>query len=166
MNVIVAADMHKGIGKNGDLLVHIKSDMKRFKELTEHHVVIMGRKTLESLPGGKPLNNRTNVVMTRNFDYHPDGCIVVHNINDIKNEILANFNSKDIFVIGGGEIYNLLLPLCDTIYMTYLDKIYGADTFFPPLPNDEWSLENEDISDIFYDEENDVRYNFMTYHRR
>ena len=166
MNAIVAADMHKGIGKNGDLLVHIKDDMKRFRELTEHHVVIMGRKTLESLPGGKPLTNRTNIVMTRNMNYHPDGCIVVHNIDDIKNEILNNFNSKDIFVIGGGEIYNLLLPLCDTVYMTYLDKIYGADTFFPFLPNDEWSLENEDISDIFYDEENDVQYNFMTYRRR
>lgn len=166
MNAIVAADMHKGIGKNADLLVHIKNDMKRFKELTEHHVVIMGRKTLESLPGGKPLKNRTNIIMTRNPDYHPEGCIVVHSIDNIKNEILGNFNSKDIFVIGGGEIYNLLLPLCDTIYMTYLDKVYNADTFFPSLPNTEWTLENEDISDIFYDEENDVRYNFMTYHRR
>lgn len=166
MNTIVAADMHRGIGKNGNLLVHIKNDMKRFKELTEHKVVIMGRKTLESLPNGKPLKNRTNIVMSRDYNYHQNGCVVVHNLDTIKNEIFMNFNSKDIFVIGGGEIYKLLLPLCDTVYMTYLDKIYGADAFFPELSHDEWSLENEDISDIFYDDVNDVRYNFMTYHRR
>lgn len=166
MNAIVAADMHKGIGKNGDLLIHIKADMKRFRELTENHVVIMGRKTLESLPNGKPLKNRTNVILTRNLDYHPDGCIVVHSIDEIKNGILTNFNSKDVFVIGGGEIYKQLLPLCDTVYMTYLDRIFDADTFFPELPNTEWSLENEDISDILYDEANNINYNFMIYHRR
>lgn len=166
MNAIVAADMHKGIGKNGDLLIHIKADMKRFRELTENRVVIMGRKTLESLPNGKPLKNRTNVVLTRNLDYHPEGCIVVHSIDEIKNGILKNFNSKDIFVIGGGEIYKQLLSLCDTVYMTYLDRIFDADTFFPELPGEEWSLENEDISDILYDEANNINYNFMTYHRK
>lgn len=134
MNLIVATDKNWGIGKNNDLLFHIPKDMKFFRETTTGKTVIMGRKTLESFPNKKPLPNRRNIVLTRNKDYSVEGAEVIYDINEL------NLQS-DAFVIGGSEIYHLLLPLCNTAYITKVDADGNADKFFPDLDKDEnWEL--------------------------
>ena len=148
--MIVNADRNWGIGKNGKLLLHIPEDMQRFKALTMGNTIVMGRKTLESLPGGKPLAGRKNVVLTRNKSYHADGVQICHSIDEIK------ALEGDIFVIGGGEIYALLMSLCDTAYVTRTDTVYDADTFMPELDS-EWELIECEKRDY---------YRFETYKRR
>lgn len=133
MKLIVNADRNWGIGKNGTLLLHIPQDMQRFKALTMGNTVVMGRKTLESLPGGKPLPGRKNVVLTRNKNYRADGVTICHSVDEVK------ALGGEVFVIGGGEIYALLMNECDTAYITRTDIDGGADTFMPPL-SDEWEL--------------------------
>lgn len=135
MIAIVAADNNWGIGCKGNLLKRIPEDMKRFKELTTNNVIIIGRKTLESFPNGKPLPNRINIVLTRNEDYKVENAIVVHNLEQL-NDMLFNLKLKDekIFVCGGGEIYRQLLPFCEEVYVTRIDDTYNnADTFFPTI---------------------------------
>lgn len=142
MKLIVNADRNWGIGKNGNLLLHIPEDMQRFKALTMGNTVVMGRKTLESLPGGKPLPGRKNVVLTRNKNYRADGVTTCHSVDEIK-EL-----SGEVFVIGGGEIYSLLMDECDTAYITRTDIDGDADTFMPPL-GDEWELVEREERDFF-----------------
>lgn len=134
MKLIVNIDRNGGIGRNGELLVHIKEDMKRFKELTVGNTVVMGRKTLESLPGGKPLPGRINVVLTRNVDYRADGVRICHSVEEIIGL------DGEVFVIGGGEIYAQLLDFCDTAYITCTDIDGDADAFMPKLDNS-WKLQ-------------------------
>ena len=108
MNLIAAADENWGIGKNGGLLAHISGDMKYFRETTKGKVVVMGRKTLESFPGGKPLKNRVNIVLTQNQDFAPEGVTVCHSIEETL-ETLKQYPKEDVFIIGGGMIY--ILPM-------------------------------------------------------
>lgn len=122
MKAIVSVDEDFGIGKNGNLLIHNKEDIKFFKETTIGHTVIMGRKTYFSLPNG-PLKNRKNIVLTKS-DFNDDGIVVCHNYIDL-------IHLNDAFVIGGGEIYNLFFPYYDEIYITKNKGRYNADTFFP-----------------------------------
>ncbi|MBO7209103.1 MAG: dihydrofolate reductase [Clostridia bacterium] len=146
MNLIVATDKNWGIGKNNDLLFHIPKDMKFFRETTTGKTVIMGRKTLESFPNKKPLPNRRNIVLTRNKDYVLEGAEVIYDISELNVE-------ADAFVIGGSEIYKLLLPLCHTAYITKVDADGGADKFFPNLDKDEeWELieQSEPVTDNGY----------------
>lgn len=121
MKAIASIDEHYGIGKNGQLLIHNKEDMKFFRETTIGHVVVMGRKTFESMPG--LLKNRTNVVIT-NQDIVIPGVIVKHDWKEI-------IDWKDTFIIGGEQIYKLFLPYYDEIYLTENKGIYDADAFFP-----------------------------------
>ena len=132
MNLIVAVDKNWGIGFENKLLVSIPDDMKFFRETTTGKVVVMGRKTLESFPGGRPLKNRTNIVLTKNRNYKADGAIVVHTLEDLRAE-LKKYPSEDIYVIGGASIYEALLDDCDVAHITKIDYAYRADTFFPNL---------------------------------
>lgn len=150
MKLIVNIDRNGGIGKNGELLVHIKEDMQRFKELTSGNTVVMGRKTLESLPGGKPLPDRVNVVLTRNRDYYAEDVVICHSIDEIK------MLTGEVFVIGGGEIYAQLIDLCDTAYITRTDIDGNADTFMPEL-GDDWILTKCEIRE---------NYRFETYKKK
>lgn len=147
MKLIVNIDRNGGIGKDGKLLIHIPEDMERFKSLTMGKTIVMGRKTLESLPGGKPLKGRKNVVLTRNTDFHADGVTVCHNPDEI---------DDDAIVIGGGEIYALLLDRCDTAYITRTDINGNADTFMCEL-DDEWVLTERETHN---------GYSFETYVKR
>ncbi|MDY3030378.1 MAG: dihydrofolate reductase [Clostridia bacterium] len=142
MNIIASASNSWGIGKDNDLLFHAREDMKYFKETTTGNVVVMGRKTLDSLPGGKPLKDRVNIVLTRNIDFEREGVIAVHSVDELLEEIKKY--SSEIFVIGGGEIYNMLLPFCDRAYITRFFADKEADTFLPNLAESkEWQLESE-----------------------
>lgn len=159
MNIIVAVDNNWGIGYKNDLLVRIPNDQKFFREKTTGNVVIMGRKTLESFPEGKPLKNRTNIVITSDKSYKVDGAIVVHSIEEALRKI-KNIPIENVFVIGGSSIYRQMISLCDTIYVTKISRTFEADTYFPNLDEmDEWRITSES-EEMKYD---NMRYKFTTY---
>lgn len=132
MNLIACADSNWGIGYGGDLLFHIPEDLKRFRAITLDKTVVMGRKTLESLPGGKPLSGRLNVVFTRDKGFNQSGVITVNSIE----EFLQEFDAEDnpgIFVIGGEKVYNTLLPYCRKAYITRVYAQKNADVYIADL---------------------------------
>ncbi|MCF0129532.1 MAG: dihydrofolate reductase [Pseudobutyrivibrio sp.] len=151
MHLIAAVDKNWAIGKKGKLLVSIPDDMKFFRETTKGHVVVMGRKTLESFPNGLPLKNRTNIVLTNDKAYDAHGAIVVHSEKELKQE-LTKYDSDDIYVIGGGTVYSMLLDDCNEAHITYIDYAYDADTYFPNLEKkDDWVLAEESEEQTYYD---------------
>lgn len=139
--MIAAVAENNALGKNNELVWHLPNDFKRFKELTSGHYIIMGRKTFESFP--KPLPNRTHIVITRQQNYQPDGCIVV---NSIENAIKACPENETIYIIGGGEIYNQALTFSDTIEITKVHGEFEADAFFPEIKAEEWELVQSDFN--------------------
>ena len=140
MSLIVAVDENFGIGKNNDLLIRIKEDMKRFKRLTTNNIVVMGRKTFESLPDKKPLKNRTNIVLTNDINYKIEGVITCNSVDDVL-KICKEYN-KDVFIIGGEMIYSLFLPYSNKVYITKIYKKFEADKHFPSL-NNSWKIIEE-----------------------
>jgi dihydrofolate reductase len=139
--MIAAVAENNALGKDNELVWHLPNDFKRFKELTSGHYIIMGRKTFESFP--KPLPNRTHVVITRQQNYQPEGCIVV---NSIENAIQACPENETIYIIGGGEIYNQALSLSDKIEITKVHGDFEADAFFPEIKADDWELVQSDFN--------------------
>lgn len=128
MQAIVAVSQSWGIGKGGDLLFRLPSDLRRFKAMTAGHTVIMGRKTLDSLPGGKGLPHRRNLVLSRQSDFAPDRAEVIHSVEDI-----LKTAEDDAFVIGGQQVYEQLLPYCARVHVTKVLSDPEADAFFPDL---------------------------------
>ena len=128
MQAIVAVSQSWGIGKGGDLLFRLPSDLRRFKAMTTGHTVIMGRKTLDSLPGGKGLPHRRNLVLSRQSDFAPDRAEVIHSVEDI-----LKTAEDAAFVIGGQQVYEQLLPYCSRVYVTKVLSDPEADAFFPDL---------------------------------
>ena len=128
MQAIVAVSQSWGIGKGGDLLFRLPSDLHRFKAMTTGHTVIMGRKTLDSLPGGKGLPHRRNLVLSRQSDFAPDRAEVIHSVEDI-----LKTAEDDAFVIGGQQVYEQLLPYCTRVHVTKVLSDPEADAFFPDL---------------------------------
>lgn len=140
MDIIVCIDKNNGIGKDGGLLFRIPEDMAYFRRMTVNKTVIMGRKTLESLPGGMPLENRRNIVLTRNKGSVPEGAYAVSGIDELK----AAIGRDEAFVIGGESIYAMLLDYCERAYVTEVEACGGADRFFPDIRNmPAWSLEEQ-----------------------
>ena len=161
MNLIAAVDKNWAIGLKNKLLVSIPADMKFFRETTSGKVVVMGRKTLESFPGKKPLKNRTNIVLTKNPSYQAEGAIVVHNEDKLREE-LKKYDSEDIFVIGGESIYRQLLDECDKAYITKIEYAYTADAYFPNLDEkEEWKITAESEEHTCFD----LEYFFLTYEK-
>lgn len=159
ISIIVAIAKNHAIGKNNKLLWHISRDFKWFKEKTMGCQVIMGKKTLESLPNG-PLPNRSNIVITDNTDDNFKGCTTVYSIEEAM--ALCN-DKKESFVIGGGSIYKQFLPFANKFYLTRIHKNFDADTFFK-VDFSQWNLiEQIDIND---DPQNDFKYSFMIYERK
>lgn len=161
MNLIVAVDKNWAIGKENKLLVSIPQDMKFFRETTMGKVVVMGRKTLESFPGGQPLKKRTNIVITRDKNYSVKDAIVVHSIEEALEE-LKNYNSEDVYVIGGDSIYRQMLPYCDVAHVTKIDHAYEADTYFPNLDEkEEWLVTGVSDEQTYFN----LEYGFVRYER-
>lgn len=151
MKAILAADKNWGIGYNNHLLVSIPSDMKFFRQTTTGKVVVMGRKTLESFPNGMPLKNRINIVLTGNQNYEVKDAVVVHSEDELLDE-LKKYDTDDIYVIGGESVYRMMLPYCDTVYVTKIDRAFQADTFFPDLDEmDEWEMTEESEEQTCFD---------------
>ncbi len=162
MNLIVAVDKNWGIGKSNKLLVSIPADMKLFQQETMGKTVVMGRKTLESFPGGMPLVNRTNIVLTQNKDYRAKGALVVHNLEELLAK-LVNYPTQDIYVIGGDSVYRQMLPHCDTAHVTKIDFAYEADAYFPNLDAmDEWEITASSEEQTYFD----LEYTFVKYERK
>ena len=162
MKAILAADKNWGIGYNNRLLVSIPSDMKFFRQTTTGKVVVMGRKTLESFPNGMPLKNRTNIVLTGNQNYQVKDAVIVHSEDELMEE-LKKYNTDDIYVIGGESVYRMMLPYCDTVYVTKIDRAFQADTFLPNLDEmDEWEMTEESEEQTCFD----LEFCFTKYERR
>ena len=161
IRVIVAVDKNWAIGKDGKLLNNIPDDQRFFRQTTTNQVVIMGRKTLESLPGGKPLPNRTNVILTRNEDFRDPDVLVAHSVQEALD--LVQEKGADIYIAGGSEIYEQMLNYCDEAYVTFIDYAYQADTYFPNLDKmSEWVLVAESEEQTHFD----IVYYYRQYVRR
>ncbi len=166
MKAIVNVDQNWGIGKQGNLLVHIPADMKMFRSETSGKIVVYGRKTLETFPGGKPLNNRVNIILSRNPEYTVEGAYVVHDPEELMsflNTELSDYSSDDVCIIGGDSIYRLLVPYCDTAIVTRTEASFDADAWFPNLDEDP-SWERTDIGEL--QDYEGLRFHFDRYERR
>ena len=160
MNMIVAVDENWAIGCRGDLLVRIPADHKMFRQETLGKVVVLGRKTMDTFPGGLPLAGRTNIVLTRNPDYRVKDAVVVHSVEELLEE-LKKYADESIYVIGGESVYRQLLPCCDTVHVTKIDRVY--DAYFPDLDADEeWEIAAESDEMSYFD----TTYHFLKYVRK
>ena len=126
MNLIAAADLNWGIGKDGNLLTHLSGDLKYFKQKTSGKVVVMGRATLESLPGGNPLPNRTNIVLTSQKNFTKECCLIARNLDELAG-ICADYAPEDVMVIGGEQVYMQLIRQCDRLFITKIFESFDAD---------------------------------------
>ena len=159
MNLIVAVDKNWAIGYKNELLTKNPEDLKYFKETTLNKIVVMGRKTLESLPFGLPLKQRTNIVLSTKKDYTVLGATVIHSFQKLDME-LGKYKPEDIFVIGGESIYKQLLPKCKIAYVTKMENSFKADTWFPNLDErKEWRMISEGEEQTYLD----VKFRFTKY---
>lgn len=143
MQVIVNVSPEWGIGNENRLLVRIKEDMRRFRAFTTHHTIIVGRKTLETFPGGRPLPDRENIILTRDPEYRAENAIVCRSLDELR-KILSGKDPDSVFVCGGEQIYRLLLPYCSTAFVTMTETDCKADRFFPDLNRQpDWILTEE-----------------------
>lgn len=159
ISIIVAIAQNFAIGKNNDLLFHLPNDLKRFKEITTGHPVIMGRNTFLSLPKGA-LPKRRNIVITDNADEKFEGCEMVFSVDEA---VKAVKNDSEAFIIGGGMIYRQFFPVAGKLYLTIVHRDFEADTFFPEIDFSKWTeLSREDLSD----EKNGFNYSYVNLIRR
>lgn len=162
MNLIVAVDKGWGIGYKNDLLYHISPDLKQFRAKTLNKVIVMGKNTLLSFPNAQPLKKRENIVVSTKLE-KGEGYSVVRSLSELF-EVLKNYESEDVFVIGGASIYEQLLPYCDKAYITKIDSVKEADAFFPNLDkenfwkvteeSEEQEFEGQKFKFVLYENEN------------
>ncbi|MBQ4282545.1 MAG: dihydrofolate reductase [Lachnospira sp.] len=151
MKLIAAVDNNWAIGKAGKMLVSIPEDMEFFREETMGKVVIMGRKTFETLKDRSPLIGRVNVIITSNRDYKVEGAIVCYSVEEALKAV-AGYDTDDVYVIGGGTIYEQMLDMCDEAHITKIDYEYDADTFFPNLDNNpNWYVAQTSDEKTYFD---------------
>lgn len=157
MNVIVMVDENWGIGKDSDQLVYIAPDLKRFQALTKGHPILLGRKTLATFPGGKPLKYRRNLILSTKEGYVVEGAEVFPTVEDV-----LKVAPEDTFVVGGASVYEQLLPYCDKAYITKVQKSYPADCYFPNLDEqNQWQM-TEQEGPFFYE---GLAFSYVTYER-
>ena len=157
ISIIVAIAEDYGIGKDNQLLWHISNDLKRFKQLTSEHTVVMGKNTYFSLPF-RPLPKRKNIVITDVLDEVIPGCEMAYSIDEA---IVKMDSNTENFVMGGASIYRQFFSMADKLYITKVSAKFDADTFFPEITEDKWLLIEE--SETFTDENNGLKYSFCTY---
>lgn len=161
MKAIVAVDENWNIGKDGGLLVHLPGDLKYYKAKTIGKTIVIGRKTLESFPGAKPLPGRANLVLTRNVEYNPEGCHVFHSREQLM-EYLGN-DTDDVYISGGENVYRQFLEDCDRFYVTKIFQGFPADRSFPNLDERD-DMEITWTSEV--QEEKNIKYQFLEYTRK
>ena len=164
LSLLVAMSKNRVIGKNNQLPWHLPEDLKHFKALTMGHPIIMGRKTYESI--GKPLPNRSNIVISRNSDFQADGVKIVASIDDalkVAESIAEISDTQEAFIMGGAQIYQQTLPLAQRLYITEVKKTVTGDAFFPSIDLSQWQ---EIGREAHYYEPQDTHYAFVVYERR
>ncbi len=160
MNLIAAVDRNWAIGKGSDLLVDIPEDKKFFREETLGKVVVMGRRTFESLPAGS-LDFRTNIVLTKDRKFAPKDVCVCHCVDEVL-EMVSVYDTKDVYIIGGQSVYEQFASLCDTAHITKVDYAYDADKYFPDLDkSDEWKAAMTSDEKTYFN----IIYEFVKYVR-
>ena len=159
ISLIAAMDKNRVIGKGGKLPWNLPADMKYFKDKTLGKPVIMGRKTYESV--GKPLPNRTNIIVTHDQDYKTEGCIVVHSVDEA---LKAAENAEEVMVIGGSQIYKEFLPKANKLYLTIIDAEIEGDTYFPEYKIEEWKETSYEEHER--DAENQYDYTFLVFEKK
>lgn len=160
ITIIAAIANNNALGKNNQLIWHLPADLKRFKQITLNHCVIMGRKTFESI--GKPLPKRTNIVISRNTNFEAEGCILVHSLEEALHTALKTDTSP--FILGGAEIYKQALKIADKLELTFVHHDFDADAFFPEIDLNIW--EETDRTYFEADEQNKFNYSFVTFKRK
>ncbi len=160
LSIIVAIADNYAIGKENQLLWHLSEDLKRFKQLTTHHTIVMGKKTFESLPK-RPLPNRRSIVITKDVCLKFEGCLMANTIDDAI--ALCDDNAEN-FIIGGESIYRQFLPVTDKLYLTVVHKDFEADVFFPEIDFSEWDVLEK--QENIYDEKAELRYSNFIYKRK
>lgn len=158
ISLIAAIANHRVIGKGNQLPWHLPADLKYFKATTLNKPIVMGRKTYESL--GKPLPQRTNIILTSDLTYQANGCCVVHSLDEV---IQAAKDAEEIFIIGGATLFELYLPLANRIYLTMIHADFEGDTFFPAVDVSQWRLIKEE--NHWPDEKNQWPYDFLVFER-
>ncbi len=144
ISLIVAMANNRVIGLDNKMPWHLSADLKKFKSITMGSPILMGRKTYESI--GRPLPGRTNMIISRNLDYQQEGCLVFNDLNTALET--ASQSTKEVFIIGGSDLYKAILPLANVLYLTLINKDFQGDTFFPEIDFNEWSeVTREDIKD-------------------
>ena len=169
MKLVVAVDKNWGIGNKGELLAHVRADLRYFQSLTKGNVVILGSKTLQTFPNGMPLKNRENIILSRRDDFAPEGAIVAHSLDELLG-LIKNYDSDSVFVIGGSTVYDLLLDYCDTAYVTKFDKAFESDAYFKNLDSSsQWELVSvgeKQITNPETDTVADMEFSFCVYKRK
>lgn len=162
MNMIVAVDERWAIGNKNKLLVSIPNDQKHFREETTGKVIVLGRKTLETFPQGMPLANRTNIVLSADKKFTVKGAEVVHSVEELL-ETLKQYPEDSIYIVGGESVYRQMLPYCDVVHVTKIDRRYEADSFFPNLDeDDQWEITADSDEQYYFD----ITYTFYEYRRK
>ena len=158
ITIIAAIAENNALGKNNDLIWHLPADLKRFKKTTTGHHIIMGRNTFESI--GKPLPNRTTVIITRNPDYKVEGCIVV---NSLEKALEIAKNDETPFIIGGAQIYKQAISIADKLDITEVHHSFDADVFFPEIDTNIWEETSRELFKA--DEKNKFEHSFVSYNK-
>ena len=160
MIAIVAVDKNWGIGKGGEQLIYISRDLKRFREFTTGNTIILGRKTMYTFPGSKPLKNRRNLILSRNPDFQPEGAEVFPGLEELMEQVTDPDNT---YVVGGASVYHTMIGQCDRAYVTKIDAEYPADCWFPNLDADpNWEVESEED----WQEQDGVRFRYVNYRKK
>lgn len=162
MNLIAAVDKNWGIGYRGRLLVKIPLDQQWFQNTTKGRIIVAGRKTLETFPNGMPLPARKNIILTENENFQIKGAQITHSVQETM-ELLNNYKSEDIYIVGGESIYKQFLPYCHVAYITRIDYVYEADAYFPNLEAmPEWRLTADSEEQTYFN----LEYTFQKFERR
>lgn len=170
MKAIVCVDKDWGIGRNGELLERIPDDMKFFKSMTINNIIVMGRKTFESLPNKKPLKDRINIVLSKDTSFNNDDVVIcrsveetLEKIKELKEFYIKKECIKDVFIIGGEDIYKQFIKYCSAVIITKINKSYNADKFFPNLDNNnDWVVRCQGFSRTY----KDIEYKLFMYSKR
>ena len=157
ITIIAAVANNYALGKDNQLIWHLPADLKRFKKVTLGHHIIMGRKTFESL--GKPLPNRTTIIITRNNNYNKENCIVVNSLQEAINTAISA--DENPYILGGAEIYKQAMEIADKLDLTFVHHTFEADAFFPEINTTKWKEVSRE--DFKADEKNKYNYSFVTY---
>ena len=160
MIAIVAVDKNWGIGKDGEQLIYIPEDLKRFKAFTTGNTIILGRKTMYTFPGSKPLKNRRNLILSRTSGFQPEGAEVFPDLESLMTQIT---DSDNTYVVGGSSVYHTMIGQCDTAYVTKIDAEYPADCWFPNLDEDPaWEIESAGE----WLEHEGIKFRYVNYRRK